>query len=135
MDTFDFSPERYVPETIARDATATAITMNGWQFVAKPTTPYQRKFKLTLHGLRWYLDDQSGFYDPNRNPKFNARRLELFYQQHEQWKPFNFVHQHLGFKPILCRFATTLNVPAGQQNSGGLLAPLEVQLIEHNPGY
>jgi len=134
MDTFDFCPNHYVPETLPREGGATTVSLGGWQFSAKPTTPYQRRFKLTLHGLRWYLDD-TGIYDAATDPSFNAKRLEEFYQRNEMWNPFLFRHQHLSPVPIQCRFAAPVTVPAGEKNSGGFIAPLEVQLIHHNPGY
>jgi hypothetical protein len=134
MDTFNFCPSSYVPETLPRDVTASAVTMNGWQFNARPTTPYQRKFKLTLHGLRWYLDNL-GYYDATTNAPFNARALELFYQAHETWDPFLFYHQHLGPDPLQVRFATPVTVPAALQGSNGLIGGLEIQLVHHNPSY
>lgn len=134
METFNFCPNSYVPETIVRDATD-IVSLNGWQFTSRPTTPYQRKFKLVLHGLQWYTNSTTGIYDSTTDPTHNARALELFYQEHEGWKAFEFVHQHLSSSPIICRFAAPVQIPAGIINSGGVLNPLEVMLIEHNPGY
>lgn len=134
MDTFDFCPNRYVPETLPREGGASTVSMNGWQFSAKPNTPYQRRFKITLHGLRWYLNG-SGYYDNTTNPTFNAKRLEEFYERNETWQSFLFQHQHIGPTPFECRFLNPVAVPAGLANSGGFLAPLEIQLIHHNPSY
>lgn len=131
--TFDFCPERHVPETLPPDPQQ-GVTMNGWQFVSRPEVPFQRKFKLTLYGLRWYLDNDD-HYDATTNPEFNARRLEMFYQAHQTWLPFEFTHQHFSDGPILCRFAAPLVVPASPPGSGGWLDPLEAVLIHHNPGY
>lgn len=133
MAVFTFAPERYVPESLPRESSSPSlVTMNGWQFSSKPTTPYQRRFKLTLYGMRWYTLN-SGLFDEETNSNFNARALEKFYEAHELWKPFDFTHQHLGF--MSCRFASPLTVPAGEQNSGGLIKAVEVNLIQHNPGY
>jgi len=133
MDVFNFCPDRNVPETLPRDAPQTTMSMNGWQFSSRPTTPYQRKFKLTLHGLRWYLDPVTGLYNYTTDPLFNARALERFYESHETWAPFTLKHQHFG--DLTARFATPLTVPAGEQNSGGFIKPVEVMFIHHNPGY
>lgn len=132
MDTFSFCPDRMVAETLPRDAPQSVMSLNGWQFTARPTTPYQRKLKVTLHGLRWYTQ-ANGLYDTTTNPTFNARLLEQFYEAHETWDPFLFNHPHFGTMTV--RFAATLAVPAGLPNSGGLIGPVEVNFIHHNPGF
>lgn len=133
METFDFCPGYNVPENLPRDAPQSTMSLGGWQFSARPTTPYQRKMKITLHGLRWYLDEDTGLYDTTTNPEFNARVLEKFYEVHETWSPFLIEHQHFGTMTV--RFASPLTVPAGDMNSGGRIKPVEVMLIHHNPGY
>lgn len=131
-EVFNFCPTSQVPETLPRELD-TVLTMNGWQFTAKPTTPYQRKFRLKLFGLRWILDPVSGLYDSLTTPEINARTLELFYERHEMWLPFDWTHQHLGL--MSCRFAAPIVVPAAPQGNNGLIEPLEVTLIHHNPGF
>lgn len=131
-ETFNFSPERNVPETLPRAAPTTTMSTGGWQFVAKPSTPYQRKFKITLYGIEWYTN-ADGTYDFTTNPNFNARALERFYERNETWCPFIFKHQHFG--DITVRFDQPLTVPAGGKNGGGLCGPIEMTLIHHNPGY
>jgi hypothetical protein len=133
MKTFKFCPDSLVPETLVRE-NAQVMSLGGWQFTARPTTPFQRRFKITLHGLRWYTYDD-GRYDPVTDPDHNAHLLERFYAEHEMWKPFTWVHPHIGYAPIECRFQSLLNVPAAIPNSAGLIEPLEVNLIEHNPGF
>lgn len=132
-DVFDFCPGRNVPETLPRDAPQSTMSMGGWQFSSRPTTPYQRKIKLTLHGLRWYLDDATGRYDYVTNEQFNARALERFYEARETWSPFTLKHQHFGDMTV--RFAVPVTVPKALPDSGGLIAPFEVTFIHHNPGY
>jgi len=132
MDTFDFCPSRNVPETLPREAPQSTMSLGGWQFSSRPTTPYQKKIKLTLHGLRWYLDGND-LYDALTNPKFNARALEIFYEQHETWSPFILKHQHFGDMTV--RFASPVTVPAAEAMSGGFIKPVEVNFIHHNPGY
>ena len=132
MELFDFSPGSNVPETMPRDAPESVVTMNSWQFSSRPTAPYQRKFKVSLYGMRWYLNDDNSF-DFTTNAQFNARALERFYERNETWNPFIFNHQHFG--QLTCRFAGALTVPAGEVNSGGKIKLVEVNLIQHNPGY
>lgn len=134
MATFDFCPNSQVAVTLPRE-NANVVTMNGWTFTGRPTTPHQRKFRVKLFGLRWYLDTAGSLseYNTTTDPLHNAARLEEFYSQHEMWLPFDYTHPHRG--PMLCRFATPLIVPEGIPNSGGLIEPLEVTLIHHNAGY
>lgn len=129
--TFNFCPKSLVPETLHREA-PTVMTMGGWTFSAKPTTPHQKKFRVMLHGLRWYLNND-GTYDATTEVTTNAKALEEFYEAHETWRPFNWVHPHLG--SIVCRFAAPVNIGAAISNSGGFLDPVEITLIHHNPGY
>lgn len=132
-ETFSFCPDRYVPETLPPEPLQ-GLSMNGWTFTSRPEVPYQRKFKLTLHGLHWYLDG-SGHYDTGTNPNFNAKLLEEFYQRHQTWLPFLWTHQHIGGTPLTVRFAQQLVIPAAAENSGGLINPIEVTFIHHDPGY
>jgi hypothetical protein len=108
------------------------ISMNGWFFSAKPKIPYQRTFIVTLQGMYWYLGG-TGLYDAITNPRYNARRLEIFYQANGTWDNFDFVHPHLG--AMKCRFAEPVQVPEAIVNSGGLIDKFDIKLIEHNPGY
>lgn len=132
METWDFCPSRNVPSTLPRELSNPVITLGGWQFSSRPTAPYQRKFRVILHGLRWYLNSD-GTFDKTTNPAFNAKRFEEFYEAHETWNPFVFPHQHLG--NLTCRFSSAVTVPAAIADSGGLIEALEVTLIHHNPGY
>lgn len=132
MAAFDFCPNSQVPQTSPREG-AQVITLNGWAFTSKPTTPMVRTITLTLHGLHWILDANDE-YDETITPQVNARALELFYEDHEMWKPFDWMHPHTGVTQQY-RFASTVVVPPGISGGSGLISPLEVQLIEHNPGY
>lgn len=126
METFSFCPERQVPETLARE-TSNTVTMNGWMFAARPVSPMQRRFRVRLHGLRWYLNTDDT-YDATTNPTFNARALELFYEEHEQWKTFQWNHPHLGLLQV--KFAAPVNVPAAPAGNDGMLEALEINLVE-----
>jgi hypothetical protein len=125
--TFDFCPDRLVPRTKPPEAQK-GMSMNGWFFSARPTVPYQRAFAVKLQGLVWYLQ-ASGLYDITTNPQFNARRLELFYEQNGTWDHFDWQHPHLGL------IKEPVEVPEGVPNSGGLVEAFDIQLIHHNPGY
>lgn len=130
--TFNFCPNYQVAETLPPEPQQIQ-SMNGWAFSSRPAVPYQRKFKLTLHGLRWLLNSD-GTYDETTTVTLNARVLEKFYQARGTWDTFTWRHPHLGVD-LVCRFASALAVPASIENSNGLLNPLEVTLIEHNPGF
>lgn len=132
MAAFEFCPDSQVPETISPPPVE-ATSMNGWSFSSRPSVPYQRKFKIKLHGLVWYLNTATGLYDELTDPRHNARVLEKFYQAHQTWKEFTWRHPHLGM--MTCKFAEKLDVPAGISNSGGVLEALEVTLMESNPAY
>lgn len=132
METFNFCPNSLVPELIPREQ-GTVVSMNSWVFTSKPTTPYLKEWRVTLHGLRWYLDG-GGLYDETTDPEVNARALELFYEEHELWKPFLWTHPHTG-EAKEYRFKNAVAVPKGIENSNGLVEALEVRFIEHNPGY
>jgi hypothetical protein len=129
--TFLFSPQSLVVETIPPDPVQ-GVSMNGWAFVSKPQIPYQRRFKVTLHGMRWIMNSD-GTYDVTTTPNTNARALEVFYQAHLIWDNFLFGHPHLG--NLTCRFATAVTVPASPARNAGFLDPLEIMLVEHQPAY
>lgn len=128
METWSFAPNGMVPETLPRE-NSNVISMGGWQFSARPTSTMQRKFRVRLHGMKWFLQNGSaGLYDTTTSPSINARKLEEFYSNHEMWKTFIYPHPHLG--NIVVRFASPLTVPAGAPNSYGLIEPFEVELVE-----
>lgn len=132
MADFTFCPGSLVPETLTPDTTD-AVSLNGWSFSARPSVPFQRKFKVTLHGLSWYLNAATNLYDSTTNPTKNARALELFYQTHQTWKSFNWTHPHLGL--LVCKFAQKVEVPAAIPDSGGFIEPLTITLVENNPAF
>ena len=100
------------------------------EFTSKPTQPLQRKFKVTLSGLVWYLG--SGL-DTTTDPSHNAGRLEQFYQANRLWDSFTYTHEFYG--DLTCRFAAQVLIPKALPDSGGLLVPLEITLIHANPAY
>jgi hypothetical protein len=132
VDTFNFCPNSLVPVTLPPDVQQ-GMSMNGWQFTGRPTVPYQKRFKVMLHGLRWYTHPNSGHFNPTANPTINARALEIFYEKHGVWSAFKWMHPHYGEQVV--RFFNTVTVPEGIPDSGGLINPVEINLIQHNPGY
>lgn len=129
--TFNFAPNGTVPIIIPPDPPS-GMSLNGWFFSSKPVVPYQKKFKLTLHGMKWILQS-SGLFDTTTTPTINARVLEQFYESNQLWDTFTWVHPHIG--SLTCRFAEPVQIPAGEENAGGNIAPFDVTLIHHNPGY
>lgn len=127
---FDFCPNTRVAEELPPEAMR-ATTMNGWDFTSRPSIPYRPSFKVTLEGLVWYLNGNQ--LDVTRNPANNAGRLRNFYVEHLTWKTFDFNHEYLGL--IVCRFASPVALPKALPDSGGLLPPVEVTIIQHSPGF
>jgi hypothetical protein len=130
MAVFDFCPNSHVAEELPPEE-GKVVTMNGWDFTARPGIPYRAKFKLTLGGLRWYLS--GGALDITTNPTLNAGKLRAFFVEHRTWKTFTYAHEYLG--TITCRFSDSVTIPKAIPNSGGLISEFEVTLIHHNPGY
>lgn len=129
--TWDFCPKGLVVENIPPEQPA-GMSMNGWNFSSKPTVPYQFTFKVTLHGLNWFLANNST-YDAMTLPTINAARFEKFIRDHGTWDDFAFPHPHLG--TVQCRFKNLPMVPRGLPNSYGLIEAFEVELVHHNPAY
>lgn len=128
---FDFCPNTRVAEVIAPEE-ASIRDFNGWDYSPTPVLPYRRSFKVTLEGLRWRVDDY-GRLDTATEPQTNAGRLEQFYTLHRKYKPFIYSHEYLGLLKV--RFSNVLSVPKATPNSGGLLEPLELMFIHHDPEY
>jgi len=131
MFQFSFCPGMQVPVTLPPEPIRTT-SLNGWDFSAKPSVPYRRKFKVKMYGLTWYLQP-NGLYDITTNQNFNAHRLELFYRDHQTFQPFVWTHSHIG--NLVVSFDVPLQVPEAEPNSGGLIEMLEVQFIEHSPSF
>ena len=128
---FQFCPDSRTAETIAPEEPSIR-DMNGWDYTPDPVLPFRRRFKITLEGLRWYFTD-AGAIDYSANPEYNAGVLESFYAGHRKHKPFFYEHEWMGVLQL--RFENPLSVPKAMPNSGGLLEPLEIMAIHHNPSY
>lgn len=130
--TFDFCVATRVAEELPPEETS-ITSMNGWQYSSKPKTPYRPSFKVTLHGLRWYLNAGGNALDLTTNLDKNAGRLLQFYKARRMWDTFTYNHEYLG--AITVRFEKPVTIPAALPNSRGLIAPLEIQLVQHNPSW
>ena len=71
--------------------------------------------------------------DPLTLPQRNVGRLLEFYKLHRMWDSFQIKHEYLGLLRV--RFNKPVRVPAAHPDSSGLCDPLEIELIEHSPGY
>lgn len=129
--TFNFCPTSLVPELLPPEPVK-GMSMNGWNFSSKPTVPYQPKWKVTLEGMRWYLQS-NGLFDVTTDLTHNARVLEVFYQTNQTWDSFAWTHPHIG--ALTVRFAEPVTIPKAIPNSNGLIEMVEVTLVQHNPGY
>lgn len=132
METFNFSPDSQVPVTLP-PTPMQGLSMNGWSFAVRPAVPYQKKFKVTLYGMHWYLDPLTDLFDLTMKPTLNARLLELFYERNGVWNPFNWHHPHLG--DLVVKFDSAVTIPEAQSNSGGLIDKFDVTMVHYNPRY
>lgn len=130
--TFDFCVGSRVAEELPPEETA-ITSMNGWQYSSKPKIPYRPSFKITLHGLRWYLNAAGTALDITTDPNRNAGRLLAFYKARRMWDTFTYNHEYMG--ALTVRFEKAVTIPAALPNSRGLLAPLEIQVVQHNPSW
>jgi hypothetical protein len=90
----------------------------GYQYAVKPLLPLQRTFILSFDAMQW--DGPVAGYD--------MQTLIDFYEAHELWDRFNYVHPKYG--TLIVRFATPLAVPKSVKGGSGATEPFEVQLIE-----
>lgn len=130
--TFDFCDTSRVAEELPPQEQP-MMSMNGWPFTSKPKVPYQREFKVKLHGMKWYLNVGGTALDVTTDTKKNAGRLLAFYRDHRLWDSFLYNHEYLGI--VRVRFAKPVTVPAGIGDTGGKTEAIEVSLIEHNPSF
>lgn len=129
---FDFAPFTHVAEEIPPEE-PDVVTMNGWDFTSRPSVPYKPKFKLTLGGMRWILNEQGTALDLTTDPQHNAGRLLDFYRKNRRFGTFHYTHEFYG--TLLVRFAEPVQVPKAYPNSSGLIPDFDVMLVQHNPGY
>jgi hypothetical protein len=128
--TFDFCPKSRVAEEIPPDE-ADVMSLNGWVFHPRAKIPYRPTFKVTLYGLRWYLVGAG--LDLTTNPTLNAGRLLNFYIGNRKFGTFDFNHEYRG--NIICQFDKPVTIPAAEPDSGGLVKPFDVTLVQYNSAW
>ena len=132
LGTFDFAPGTTVWEEM-QPPEVSVVSFRGWDFTAKPSTPYRPTYKLSMRGMRWYLNDAGNALDTTTNPHINAGRLRAFYIANRTWASFYYTHEVLG--TALYKFVTPVQIPPAIANSGGLIDTFEVMIVQVNPGY
>jgi hypothetical protein len=129
---FNFCPNSRVAELLAPEEPEVK-DFNGWVYHPVPVLPFRPNFRVTLEGLKWYLNGAGTGLDTTTDPTINAGRLEAFYKTHRLFKPFNFTHEYLGTLEL--RFSAPLSIPKGLVNGGGAVEPLQINMIQHNATY
>lgn len=100
---------------------------NSYQFDVMPSSPDQRTFLLTLHGMA-YFTNTNGTLNRTTKPERNILRLEDFYNAHKTALEFDLAHPVYG--TVVCKFNTPLTIPSPLPNANGNLPSFEVELIE-----
>lgn len=123
--TFDF-PYHKVRTTYP--ASTTRVQMgNSWEFVSAPKAPDQRTFELIFRGMQYFVKS-NGEIDRTVNTQRNMALLEDFYQEHQQWKSFYYVHPVHG--TVTVRFMDPLDIPAGIDGGSGVVEEFQIKFIE-----
>lgn len=123
-----FEPVNFLFETQYPESGTRLQLGNSWTFTAPPDAPDQRIFKLTLQGLRFYVEEDGTTIDTDTEPTRNAGRFDAFYQRHRLWKSFTFNHPQFG--PLEVKFHKPLNLPKGIKGGNGLLPEFDIELVE-----
>lgn len=131
MAEFDFCSGSRVIKEIGPEEPG-VVSMNGWDFTARPVHPYRRTFIVKVYGMRWYVNTD-GTYDYTTDPTHNAARLLNFYKDNRLFGTFDLDHPNYGI--VVCRFKSVVNIEPAIPNSDGEIDPFEVNLLHHNPGY
>lgn len=102
----------------------------GYEFSSAPALPIQRRFKLFFNAMIWYFDAVTGAADNSTDPELNMMALMEFYERHLTHKKF--IYEHEIFGTLIVKFASDVpfEVPKSIQNSGGVVEPFELVLVE-----
>lgn len=130
--TFDFAPGRHTWLEIAPDELS-SVSFRGWEATSKPNTPYRPKYKLTLKGMRWYLNAAGNGLDVTTDPTMNCGRLRSFYIRNRQWDTFAYTHEVFG--TTLYKFCAPVQIPQGLEMSAGIADSFEVMIQVADPGF
>lgn len=98
----------------------------SYQFDAPPEAPDQRIFTLKLLGMAYFVDENG--LDLATSTGRNLGVLEAFYNRHKTAKSFLLEHPLYG--QVECKFNRPLAISEGIAGGDGLVADLEVELIE-----
>lgn len=100
---------------------------NSYVYTSPPPAPDQRVFRLTLAGMQYFVTPE-GVIDLFTSTSRNMAVLELFYNDHKLYLPFDFNHPVLGL--VSCKFNRPLEIPQGMPGGNGVLESFELELIE-----
>ena len=98
----------------------------GYQYGQIPVDPTARTFKITMTGMKYYLQS-NGAIDTTSEPTTNIYTLDQFYQTHGIHTAFNYPHWFYGTLKV--KFARPLKIPQPEGNQG-VLPPFDIELIE-----
>lgn len=101
----------------------------GYEFASKPQLPLQRRFKLHFNGVIWYLNSNGTVNTTTDSPN-NAGRLVEFYEAHQTFEPFTYVHPQYG--SLTVRFAAdeVFSLPKSREGGSGMTESFEITLVE-----
>lgn len=128
MELFDFEFYSVRPDTYPSGGDVYRLG-KGHQFATKPILPIQRTFVVEFEeGLKW-CQNEAGVYVSSITPKRNILKLIEFYEEHQQWKRFEFPHEIYG--TLTVSFADPLAVPKARRGGSGWTEGFELKVIEH----
>lgn len=125
MELFDFD---YHKTTTAYPEGTRIQLGKSYIFAAQPTAPDQRVITLYFNAMYYFCDPLTGAMNDSVQPKLNFWRLEKFYQAHQTWRNFQYVHPVYGM--LVCKFNKPLQTPKPVDNHGGLLESFSVEFLE-----
>lgn len=125
METFTFALYSVSP---GQYPTGDVLTLGkGHQVGVKPLLPIQRTHVLEFSALKWFQDVDGTFVN-DATPTQNILALIEFYERHQMWKRFIFVHEVYG--SMIVRFKEPFSPPKALPGGTGWTAPFELTFIE-----
>lgn len=125
MAVFEFPYHKV--RTIYPDSARRVQLGNSWEFTSAPNAPDQRTFELTFKGMKYFVNS-NGTINKTTQKSLNVGALELFYQQHQTWKKFDYPHPVHGTLQV--RFAAPLDIPPGIEGGTGVVEDFQIKFIE-----
>ena len=101
----------------------------GYEFASKPQLPLQRRFKLHFNGVVWYFNS-NGTVNASTDLPNNAARLTAFYETHQSFEPFTYVHPLYGSLTVRFAADAPLDLPKSKEGGSGMTDSFEVVLVE-----